>query len=48
MLENIGYRQLLAFWRFLAFFDLARRERGWGEMRRKGFRTVAEAPLPRA
>jgi cellulose synthase/poly-beta-1,6-N-acetylglucosamine synthase-like glycosyltransferase len=49
VVENLGYRQLVAFWRFLAFFDLARRKEGWGEMRRKGFRsTPPEAPLPPA
>lgn len=47
IVENLGYRQLVAFWRFLAFFDLARRKEGWGEMTRKGFRTAPpEAPLP--
>lgn len=45
--ENLGYRQLVAFWRLLAFIDLARRRRGWGEMQRKGFRSAPpEAPLP--
>jgi cellulose synthase/poly-beta-1,6-N-acetylglucosamine synthase-like glycosyltransferase len=46
VVENVGYRQIVAFWRFLAFFDLVRGRREWGEMRRKGFSTVAEAPLP--
>jgi cellulose synthase/poly-beta-1,6-N-acetylglucosamine synthase-like glycosyltransferase len=36
LLENVGYRQLLAVWRLLAFADLARKNRGWGEMRRRG------------
>jgi len=44
-LENVGYRQLVAFWRFLAFFDLARRKQGWGEMKRKGFSLAVSAPL---
>jgi hypothetical protein len=35
---------LLAFWRFLAFVDLARRERGWGEMERRGFTGGPPAP----
>ena len=48
VVENIGYRQIISFWRFLAFFDLVRRHGDWGEMRRKGFATVPEAPLPRA
>lgn len=46
LVENIGYRQLLAFWRFVAFFDLARGRNDWGEMNRKGFATIKEAPLP--
>jgi cellulose synthase/poly-beta-1,6-N-acetylglucosamine synthase-like glycosyltransferase len=46
VVENIGYRQLIAFWRFLAFFDLARGRDDWGDMRRRGFGTVPEAPLP--
>jgi cellulose synthase/poly-beta-1,6-N-acetylglucosamine synthase-like glycosyltransferase len=46
VVENVGYRQIVSFWRFVAFFDLVRRRGDWGEMRRKGFTTVAEAPLP--
>ena len=46
--ENVGYRQIVAFWRFLGFFDLIRGRRDWGEMRRKGFSTMPEAPLPPA
>ncbi|MCZ7589722.1 MAG: glycosyltransferase family 2 protein [Gaiella sp.] len=48
VVENIGYRQLVAVWRFLAFFDLLRGRRDWGAMQRKGFVTTAEAPLPQA
>jgi cellulose synthase/poly-beta-1,6-N-acetylglucosamine synthase-like glycosyltransferase len=46
IVENVGYRQIVSFWRFLAFFDLVRRRGDWGEMRRKGFSAVPEAPLP--
>ena len=46
LVENLGYRQLLAFWRFAAFYDLARGRSDWGDMRRKGFATMSEAPLP--
>lgn len=46
-IENLGYRQMLAFWRFVAFFDLARGHREWGKMERSGFTTTAESPLPR-
>ncbi len=35
-LENLGYRQFIGLVRALAFLDLARRRRGWGEMRRRG------------
>jgi hypothetical protein len=48
VLENLGYRQIVSFWRFLAFYDLLRGRRDWGEMRRKGFGTMPEAPLPPA
>ena len=44
VLENFGYRQLNDFWKLQAFGDLARRRRGWGEMRRRGF--GLEAPPP--
>lgn len=46
LVENLGYRQILAFWRFVAFFDLARGHGEWGEMQRKGFMKTPEAPLP--
>lgn len=36
VLENLGYRQLVSFWRILAFLDLARRKKSWGAQRRKG------------
>jgi hypothetical protein len=36
VIENFGYRQLLALWRTLALVDLARGRRAWGEMRRRG------------
>ncbi|MBA7577932.1 hypothetical protein ES708_19788 [subsurface metagenome] len=37
ILENFGYRQLHAWWRLKAIFDLLRRKRGWGRMERKAF-----------
>jgi cellulose synthase/poly-beta-1,6-N-acetylglucosamine synthase-like glycosyltransferase len=36
VLENFGYRQILAFWRVQAFVDLARGQKSWGQMQRKG------------
>jgi hypothetical protein len=56
LLENVGYRQLTAWWRLKAFYNFAKGERGWGKMVREGFRgspaarpTVAEpvrTPVP--
>jgi cellulose synthase/poly-beta-1,6-N-acetylglucosamine synthase-like glycosyltransferase len=39
LVENFGYRQLNALWRFEAFFDLLRtkKKRTWGKMKRAGF-----------
>ena len=38
LLENVGYRQLTAWWRLKAFYNFAKGERGWGKMVREGFR----------
>jgi cellulose synthase/poly-beta-1,6-N-acetylglucosamine synthase-like glycosyltransferase len=35
--ENLGYRQLLAFVRLRSWYSLARNTSAWGEMTRKGF-----------
>lgn len=38
IIEHFGYRQLNAFWRFQATIEYLRgAQRGWGEMKRKGF-----------
>jgi cellulose synthase/poly-beta-1,6-N-acetylglucosamine synthase-like glycosyltransferase len=37
VLENFGFRQLVDFWRLQGLWDVVRRRRGWGDMRRKGF-----------
>jgi hypothetical protein len=42
VLENFGYRQLVALWRVLALLDLFRK-RTWGQMRRRG---LGYRPLP--
>lgn len=34
--ENVGYRQINALWRFVAFFDLMRGRSGWGDMQKRG------------
>ena len=40
VIENFGYRQLLAVWRFAAMIDmLAGRKARWDALERKGFRT---------
>ncbi|HEV7773518.1 MAG TPA: glycosyltransferase [Conexibacter sp.] len=46
VIENVGYRQLLSFVRLRAWYTIARRRSGWGEMTRKGFGPVlSEAPV---
>ncbi len=42
ILENFGYRQMLALFKLKALWDVVRRRRGWGEMDREGFRTPPE------
>ncbi len=37
MLEHIGFRQLLAYWRVRGVVSSWRRRKGWGEMKRRGF-----------
>ncbi|SFC32948.1 Glycosyltransferase, catalytic subunit of cellulose synthase and poly-beta-1,6-N-acetylglucosamine synthase [Alkalibacterium subtropicum] len=37
VLENFGYRQLNAWWRFIAFFEYRRHNKTWGEMSRTAF-----------
>ena len=39
VLENLGYRQILALFKVKAFWDFLRRKRQWGKMDRKGFRS---------
>ena len=46
IVENLGSRQMVAFWRFLGLVDLVRGRGEWGDMSRRGFTTVREAPLP--
>ncbi|MBV9294175.1 MAG: glycosyltransferase family 2 protein [Acidobacteriaceae bacterium] len=41
LLENLGYRQVLLLWRVRALFQvLAKKQRSWGEMERRGFQRV--------
>ena len=46
IIENVGYRQLLALWRTRALLDLARGGRGWGEMQRRGLGYAPAAGEP--
>ncbi len=48
LVENFGYRQLQALWRVQATFDFVRGKKDWGEMRRKGFATVADGDQEQA
>jgi cellulose synthase/poly-beta-1,6-N-acetylglucosamine synthase-like glycosyltransferase len=44
--ENLGYSQLVAYFRCCGFLDLLRGRREWGEMTRRGLEQPAEVPLP--
>ena len=48
VIENLGYRQLQAFWRVQATFDFFRKKGGWGDMQRAGFRVVEAGEPARA
>lgn len=37
VIENLGFRQLLTFWRTQGLIDAIRRKKGWGAMERHGF-----------
>lgn len=37
VMENFGYRQLVDWWRLRGLWDVVRRRKGWGDMKRKGF-----------
>jgi cellulose synthase/poly-beta-1,6-N-acetylglucosamine synthase-like glycosyltransferase len=40
--ENLGYRQITALWRFQGIFDVVRKKKIWGKMTRRGFTPVAD------
>ena len=44
VLENFGYRQVLALFKVKAFYDFLRRRKAWGRMEREGFRAAPERP----
>ncbi len=43
IVENFGYRQMLALFKVKAFWDVVRRRRAWGRMERTGFRSMENA-----
>ncbi len=46
-LENLGYRQLISFWRLHGMYSALRGVQAWGEQERKGFTDSADAvPVP--
>jgi cellulose synthase/poly-beta-1,6-N-acetylglucosamine synthase-like glycosyltransferase len=47
LLENLGYRQLNALWRMIAFVDLARRKQDWGAQRRRGIGNLSTTEASR-
>lgn len=40
IVENFGYRQLSNFWRVRGLWQYMRKQKGWGQMTRKGFQTA--------
>lgn len=46
VLENVGYRQITAWWRFVGTVDFLRNRQGWGAMARRGFRSDEPPPTP--
>ncbi len=37
IIENVGFRQLVSYWRVAGYFNSLKKPKGWGEMVRKGF-----------
>lgn len=46
ILESLGFRQLLTAWRCMAFIDLTRGRRDWGQMKRTGFGGRGQSEVP--
>lgn len=46
VVENIGYRQLVTYWRMRGMWSFFRKEEGWGKMERKGFAAPPPPPVP--
>jgi cellulose synthase/poly-beta-1,6-N-acetylglucosamine synthase-like glycosyltransferase len=45
LLENFGYRQMTAFWRFRGFIEYYMGKRNWGKMEKKGFEQNKEVSI---
>jgi hypothetical protein len=45
LLENFGYRQLTAWWRFKGFVEYFTGKRAWGKMEKKGFTKKSKKQL---
>ncbi len=45
LFENLGYRQLTAWWRVCGFFEFVVGKRGWGKQERQGFGNELESEL---
>jgi cellulose synthase/poly-beta-1,6-N-acetylglucosamine synthase-like glycosyltransferase len=48
VLENVGYRQMMSWWRFKGAVTALTNRTGWGAMERKGFQESADRPAPAA
>jgi cellulose synthase/poly-beta-1,6-N-acetylglucosamine synthase-like glycosyltransferase len=44
LIENLGYRQLTAYWRIRGMVSFLRRKKGWGDMARRGFQVAPAKP----
>jgi cellulose synthase/poly-beta-1,6-N-acetylglucosamine synthase-like glycosyltransferase len=44
LMENLGYRQMTAYWRLRGLWKFLRGRKDWGAMERKGFRPLAAPP----
>jgi len=40
--ENFGYRQINALWRFQGIFEVVRKKKIWGKMTRRGFTPIGD------
>jgi cellulose synthase/poly-beta-1,6-N-acetylglucosamine synthase-like glycosyltransferase len=45
LVENFGPRQLISFWRVSGYLNSLKKPKGWGEMKRKGFKKASNGSL---